>query len=118
MATHGSRGSIAQALKEGYRFDMHSAGNGEVQTPKGEIYSIVDHRCDCPTQERDRIRLYGGSCKHEIWSRNVKPCEECGEQAWLCEYRLIWTIPTGEFVQEKPGRAWRCANGHTFEEST
>lgn len=69
--------SLSSALDDGYEFRLSADLTGEVLTPDGHAYYVVDGVCNCP----DRVHRggsYDGRCKHEHWIAALFPCSWCG----------------------------------------
>ncbi|MDE2724337.1 MAG: hypothetical protein OXI59_13270, partial [Gemmatimonadota bacterium] len=81
--------SIAHAMAKGYRITLDSDGNAEVINPDDRAYYVQNFECDCPDKRR-RGGSYHGSCKHEGWIGQMRPCEMCGAVMYLGEFKTAF----------------------------
>ena len=81
--------SIAHAMAMGYRITLDGDGEAEVVNPDGRSYYVQNFECDCP-DKRHRGGSYHGSCKHEGWIGQMRPCEMCGAIMYLGEFKTAF----------------------------
>ena len=81
--------SIAHAMAKGYRITLDNDGNAEVINPDDRAYYVQNFECDCPDKRR-RGGSYHGSCKHEGWIGQMRPCEMCGAVMYLGEFKTAF----------------------------
>lgn len=70
---------VLWAQQQGIQFLLEQDGQADVLTPDGMTFHVNTFRCDC--QEH----VYRNHCLHEIWIRQLRPCELCGGLMELVE---------------------------------
>lgn len=80
---------VAQAKDAGFRFLFQDDGDADVLAPDGEIFNVNGFKCTCTNH------VYRTHCLHELWIRQLRPCDQCGSVMELSEYATCF----GETVQ-------------------
>lgn len=84
-------------MRDGYQIVLHADGDADVLKADGTAYHIRHFACDCPDALRRGGGTYAGYCKHAIWVSQLRPCDLCGGDMALGEFKTAFGETTRRF---------------------